>query len=389
MPNTDRPALSPLLKWTGGKRSEIQFIKSSYPADIKRVIEPFSGGAAVAFDLNPDRIVLNDLNPGLLDFYRTIQDPQKRQQMLAAIGVVDAVRKRIKTEMMALNAKAVADFFVDPQPLIATRAKHWLLDASIPSAVSTSFLADMAAQAKSKAGARIPALEAKRGEIFGTDLRREHAQTSLQAGIYTTLRRIYNGKIKVDAAWQSGAWWLVRSLCYSGMFRYGRNGDFNVPYGGIAYNSRDFSGSMAQLGAAEVSDFFSRTQINELDFEKLFAKYHGFSPGDFVFVDPPYDSAFSKYNVVGDFGEDDQKRLAAALKKLSVPWMLVIKNTPMILALYQEDGLSRGVFSKTYGANFRNRHARGVEHLVVTNYPLTYALEGKIGIRALEAESAA
>ena len=81
-----RPSLSPLLKWTGGKRREIPFLKPSYPADIRRVVEPFSGGAAVAFDLNPDRIVLNDLNTGLLRFYRSLGDASRRQPFLDAVA---------------------------------------------------------------------------------------------------------------------------------------------------------------------------------------------------------------------------------------------------------------------------------------------------------------
>lgn len=107
-----------------------------------------------------------------------------------------------------------------------------------------------------------------------------------------------------------------------------------------------------------------------MDFEDLFKKYNFFASSDFVFVDPPYDSTFSQYNADADFTKDDQRRLAKTLLATKAPWMLVIKNTPFILSLYEDKKLFCAVFGKNYQVNFRNRHDRGVEHLIVTNYKL-------------------
>lgn len=365
-----RPSLSPLLKWSGGKRSEIPLLKPSYPANIKRVVEPFSGGAAVSLEWNADATVLNDVSDGLIDFYSTIQTQAARADFKNAVDVVDRVRKDISKTVAGFNSTHIDEIFTDIKntQLLSVKIQEWL--EQFPSVLHTALKKDILASLRSKIAVRVPNLEKKHKIVFTLEQRKEHLETALQAGVYTTLRRVYNAEIQVSPGWTTAAWYVVRSVCYSGMFRYGKNGAFNVPYGGIAYNSRDFASSLKHVMSPNVTDFLSRTDINRLDFEQLFVKYNNFGPHDFIFVDPPYDSAFSQYNADGDFTAEDQKRLAQVLLGTQAKWMLVIKNTPFILSLYQDPSVFRGVFGKNYQVNFRNRHDRGVEHLVVTNYPL-------------------
>lgn len=380
-----RPPLLPLLKWAGGKRSEIPYLKSSYPSSIQRIIEPFSGGAAVSFDLNADQVVLNDLSKGLVDFYQTMQNQASRKALMEQLVLLDALRKRLKKTVSSWSEQQLQDFFHSPQIFIENHAKTWA-GKSWPSEHFEVLKKDWLDQAQSKTQKRIPALEKKHQMVFSVEEKRNHAETALQAGLYTALRRIYNAHLKVSPALSTASWWMVRALCYSGMFRYSKKGEFNVPYGGIAYNTRDFTASIAHLQSQEIADFFSRTKVYALDFEVLL-KSLSLTSNDFLFIDPPYDSNFSQYNPDEGFGQDDQKRLAKTLKSISSPWMLVIKNTPFILSLYQDKSLHRAVFAKTYGANFRNRHSRDVEHLVVSNYPLTYAKLGENGLLPLDQPS--
>lgn len=377
------PSLSPLLKWAGGKRSEIPVLKPSYPSGVNRVIEPFAGGAAVSLEWNPDKIILGDTHEGLIRFYKSLQDESVRDPMLVAVEIIDQIRKRIGKMVDDWDAGQVAEFFLDPARITQASLDTLLADLTLPAELEQSIRSDLVAQAKDKALKRIPALEKKHDKVFDLEELKNHAETSLQSGLYVSLRRIFNGKISVNDSWSVAAWWVVRSLCYSGMFRYARNGDFNVPYGGIGYNSRDFIPSILHARNKSVLSFFSRAELYCLDFDAVCARYFGFVSTDFVFVDPPYDSAFSKYSADDNFDSHAQKRLANTLDGLKCPWMLVIKLTPMIRSLYEGRGLHMGVFGKTYGANFRNRHARGVEHLVVTNYPLTFVQEGEPGLRPL------
>lgn len=66
--------LIPFLKWAGGKRWLIPHITSLLPAKISRYIEPFLGGGAIFFHLEPKRAVLTDLNGDLIEAYKIIKE---------------------------------------------------------------------------------------------------------------------------------------------------------------------------------------------------------------------------------------------------------------------------------------------------------------------------
>jgi DNA adenine methylase len=367
-----KQALTPLIKWPGGKRSELPVLKPHFPSAIQRVIEPFAGGAAVAWDVNAPTSVLNDVNSGLVEFHKTLQNLKTRQDFFHCVEQADLLRKNIKADVQNWSAKQVRDFFKNPEPIIKKLSSRWMNNVQMPLSLSEEvYVRQWIKQAKSKTQTRIPALEIKHNKVFSIQEKKDHAETSLQTGSYNVWRDVFNGKIKAGPAWDRAGWWLVRCLCYSGMFRFGPGGDFNVPYGGISYNSRDFSPSIKSIKTPKVIDFLKRAQFNQKDFE-IFLNDLQFQKDDFLFVDPPYDTAFSQYNKEGDFTHLDQKRLAQTLLNIQTPWMLVIKNTDFIRSLYQDPSLYRSVFDKSYGANFRNRHARDVEHLVVTNYALVY-----------------
>jgi len=64
----------PVLKWAGGKRQLLDELYARFPADYGRYHEPFFGGGAVFFDLEPDDGTVNDTNPRLVNFYRVVRD---------------------------------------------------------------------------------------------------------------------------------------------------------------------------------------------------------------------------------------------------------------------------------------------------------------------------
>ncbi|MES1256430.1 MAG: Dam family site-specific DNA-(adenine-N6)-methyltransferase [Acidobacteriota bacterium] len=67
-------ALTPPLKWAGGKRWQLPYLRPLWEAHARvRLVEPFCGGLAVALGLLPDRALLNDANPHLINFYRWLQ----------------------------------------------------------------------------------------------------------------------------------------------------------------------------------------------------------------------------------------------------------------------------------------------------------------------------
>jgi DNA adenine methylase len=70
-----RPAARPPLKWAGGKRWQVPHLAPLWAAygRRRRLVEPFCGGLAVALGLQPERALLNDANPHLINFYRWVQ----------------------------------------------------------------------------------------------------------------------------------------------------------------------------------------------------------------------------------------------------------------------------------------------------------------------------
>jgi DNA adenine methylase len=64
----------PPLKWAGGKRWQLPLLRPYWKANRRRrLVEPFCGGLAVTLGLMPDRALLNDINPHLINFYRWLK----------------------------------------------------------------------------------------------------------------------------------------------------------------------------------------------------------------------------------------------------------------------------------------------------------------------------
>jgi DNA adenine methylase len=64
----------PFLKWAGGKGKLIPQYIPYLPKKFKTYYEPFLGGAAVFFYLNPSSAALTDINAELVNAYRCVQD---------------------------------------------------------------------------------------------------------------------------------------------------------------------------------------------------------------------------------------------------------------------------------------------------------------------------
>ena len=64
----------PFLKWAGGKRQLLQQIDPLLPETWSEYIEPFVGGGALFFYLLPEKALLMDTNPVLINTYQVIKD---------------------------------------------------------------------------------------------------------------------------------------------------------------------------------------------------------------------------------------------------------------------------------------------------------------------------
>lgn len=65
--------MNAMIKYRGGKSKEIIHFTSNMPASYDRYIEPFLGGGALYFYLEPQNAIINDINKRLIDFYSEIK----------------------------------------------------------------------------------------------------------------------------------------------------------------------------------------------------------------------------------------------------------------------------------------------------------------------------
>ena len=75
MPQGDdrNKAIAPIVKWAGGKRRLLDRILPLIP-EHETYYEPFLGGGAVFFALQPEKAVINDFNKKLIGMYRQVRN---------------------------------------------------------------------------------------------------------------------------------------------------------------------------------------------------------------------------------------------------------------------------------------------------------------------------
>lgn len=373
--------MQPLIKWPGGKSKEYEEIKNLIPKHT-RYIEPFFGGGAIFFKLQPKKAIINDICQELIEFYRFVKGENNKTEFKNCLydyvdnwekipkyikifendfvklydefknekktekEVKEIITRKLKAEENQFNGLFLRKFSLDPNHLLQEITKNLISKIS-----------------------RTKKIEKDRGTLPDGDLHK-NIETAFRSGFYMHFRDVMNkngAKYKTSLAKKISNYYFIREFCYASMFRFNANGDFNIPYGGIAYNNKDFRSKIDYILSEEVGDSFKNTKIQNIDFEKILLQ-NDINKNDFIFLDPPYDSDFSDYEKKS-FDKKDQERLAKCLYKTKAKFILIIKNTPFILNLYKnKKGIIIKKFDKTYLYNVKGRNDREVEHLIIYNF---------------------
>ena len=64
----------PIVKWVGGKRQLMFELLKNMPKFYNRYFEPFIGGGALFFELQPDNAYISDMNEELINLYQVVRD---------------------------------------------------------------------------------------------------------------------------------------------------------------------------------------------------------------------------------------------------------------------------------------------------------------------------
>ena len=83
--------VQPVLKWAGGKRQLLDELYSRFPEEYESYHEPFLGGGALFFDIEPRDGTVNDTDNRLVNFYEQIRDqPQALIDLLRSFDDPEA-----------------------------------------------------------------------------------------------------------------------------------------------------------------------------------------------------------------------------------------------------------------------------------------------------------
>lgn len=282
--------MNPVLKYRGGKSRELPHFSRYIPEDFDRYIEPFFGGGAVYFHLEPERAILNDVNGRLMTFYRQLRDcyPRMREEL-------DTLQRQYEANQAAFR-----------------RLKAEAPERRVPNA----------------------------NEAFYYDMRE---------------RFNHPDDIYLDGV----LYFFINKTAYSGMIRYNRRGEYNVPFG-------RYPNFNTGLISRRHSELLQGAELYSVDYSRIFELA---GERDFIFLDPPYDCVFNDYgntDRTSGFDEGEHRRLAADFRNLSCRALMVIGKTPLTEELYGDAVC--GEYHKNYAVNIRNRFRYDKMHIIVKNY---------------------
>lgn len=285
--------MRPILKYRGGKSREISEFVRYIPGEYNRYIEPFLGGAAVYFYLEPEQAIINDINPKLMGFYKDVKNNFPRLQ--SELGTLQQ-EYEYNQRQFEINRNA------------------------------------------------------EQNETIRVE--------NLNERLYYRMRDMYNGVVTSPYLYGT-LYYFINKTAYSGMIRYNRNGEYNVPFGRyVNFNTAILTKEHNQL--------LQGSQILNTDYANVFNMAED---NDFMFLDPPYDCIFNDYgnlNMQDGFNELEHRRLAENFRNLNCRALMIIGKTPLTEELY--GNYIRFEYKKNYSVNIRNRFNSEAMHIVVTNY---------------------
>lgn len=278
--------MNPVIKYRGGKARDLDKFIKYIPADYDRYIEPFLGGGALFFFLEPRKSILNDRNKKLMIFYKQLRDDYP-----AIRADLDALR-----EIYERNQR------------------------------------------------KFRKLKSERPDERATNENEE---------LYYRMRDIFNHP--TTEFLEGSVYFFINKTAYSGMIRYNRRGEYNVPFG-------RYENFNAGLVTEAHSRLLRSSRIYNSDYSEIFNKSRS---ADFMFLDPPYDCVFNDYGDA-EFNEDEHRRLSGDFKNLSCRALMVVGRTRLTVELYKKYICDE--YHKKYAVNIRNRFKNERTHIVVKNY---------------------
>ena len=372
-----------MVKYPGGKERELDIIREFLPSHINCYYEPFVGGGSVYLAMNASHYYVNDFSQDLMTLYRCVADNDDEffNSMFEINQLWKSIEDYVNNDNDLFNIYIeYRDDVIDEirlksriEAYVKTHAKD-ILNFVKPMNCGglTNFLSDMSSDCMKKF-LRMKELNFSKQTISDDDIR-ANIMGIFKAGFYMYIRSLYSHMGHYTDGFKAMLYLFIRDFCYSSMFRFNADGEFNVPYGGISYNKKNYDKIFEKYRSDIIVNHTKDTTFGCMDYLEFLAIYKP-NFGDFMFVDPPYDSSFSTYDK-NTFDMDAQKKLAMyLLDECECNFMLDIKYTDFIASLYpigyqcKNGGKLRiESFDKNYSVSFMNRNNKQAKHILVMNY---------------------
>lgn len=161
---------------------------------------------------------------------------------------------------------------------------------------------------------------------------------------------------------------LLNKTCFNGLYRVNSKGQFNTPWN----RAKGAPSLVKEKNIKAMSAYLRANDVKLMagDYESALGQA---AAGDFIYLDPPYDTlsltaAFTGYTGNG-FGKTEQLRLSKVFKDLvkrDCHVMLSNHNTEYIRGLY--DGFKIKVVYASRVINSNGKKRFPIEEVIITNY---------------------
>lgn len=174
--------------------------------------------------------------------------------------------------------------------------------------------------------------------------------------IYYASRDYINSDDKADKVAWAFHYIILRQLCFSGMERYNKSGEFNVPFGHYKKLSCNLSDDHQKL--------LSTASISLQSFEHTIRSC---SDDDFLFLDPPYLDRLGYTQ--GDGGLGLHSNLYEELKDVGCKFLLIHSDNEFYRDIYRDFNIFTKdfIYSQRFGKG-KNHTSSAVQHLYITNF---------------------
>jgi DNA adenine methylase len=318
--------MKPFFKWSGGKRKEIKRVLKHMPSSYDTYYEPFLGAGAIWLHLEPEKSVVNDNYPDVINFLSVLKsDPIKLSKDIGNLSL--CYNKEVNE--LPQNTELEDDITKRKEEL-----KHL------------------------KNNGPDDEYKLKKAELskLSDELKRDF-QKIAEKYYYK-----YRNNDYVSAHEQAIQFYILRQLSFSGMLRFSSSGNFNVPFGW--YKSL----KKIEENIPDIKRVLGNTTLLNGDW---YDAVKTASKNDFVFLDPPYTRKFTKYHPNGEFLQKEHEKLAEWFHETTTQAMIIINKDEFTGNLYGD--YIKEEYGHKYSIQYRDRMKKAdsnAVHILATNYDI-------------------